>query len=124
MESVAENIAVIIPSRGRPEVLADALFSIQRQTVIPKEIILTVTSEEDVSPNLLQVDNVALCIGEEDGTTQRNRAIRALHQGIEIVIFLDDDVELAPNYIEVIRSVCTTARSRGIKWECACQWRC
>jgi GT2 family glycosyltransferase len=105
MESVVENIAVIIPSRGRPEVLADTLFSIQRQTVIPKEIILTVTSEEDVSPDVLQADNVALYIGEEGGATQRNRAIRALHQGIEIVIFLDDDVELAPNYIEVIRSV-------------------
>jgi len=105
MESVVENIAVIIPSRGRPEELAETLSSIQRQTVIPQEIILSVTSEQDVSPDVLQADNVALCIGEEGGAAQRNRAIRALHQGIEIVIFLDDDVELAPNYIEVIRSV-------------------
>lgn len=105
MESAVDNIAVIIPSRGRPEELAETLFSIQRQTVIPQDIILAVTSEQDVSPDVLQADNVALCIGEEGGTAQRNRAIRALHKGIEIVIFLDDDVELARNYIEVVRSV-------------------
>jgi len=105
MESAVDNIAVIIPSRGRPEELAETLFSIQRQTVIPQDIILAVTSEQDVSPDVLQADNVTLCIGEAGGTAKRNRAIRALHEGIEIVIFLDDDVELARNYIEVVRSV-------------------
>src|SRR6476659_842431 len=105
MESAVDNIAVIIPSRGRPEELAETLFSIQRQTVISQDIILAVTSEQDVSPDVLQADNVTLCIGEAGGTAKRNRAIRALHEGIEIVIFLDDDVELTRNYVEVVRSV-------------------
>jgi len=70
MESAVDNIAVIIPSRGRPEELAETLFSIQRQTVISQDIILAVTSEQDVSPDVLQADNVTLCIGEA-GVRQR-----------------------------------------------------
>jgi GT2 family glycosyltransferase len=105
MKSASESIGVIIPSRGRPDELAETLLSIQRQTVVPKQIILAVTCEQDIKPEVFRAENVAVCIGGGGNSAQKNRGIRALSEGIEIVIFFDDDVELAPNYIEVVRSV-------------------
>lgn len=88
--------AVIIASLGRPCVLTDTLARLQRQTLVPTEIIVAVpdAKSEPAKPHGARV--ITSRVG---ASAQRNDALNALSSDPDLVVFLDDDMELERGYI-------------------------
>ncbi|HEX6770417.1 MAG TPA: glycosyltransferase [Acidobacteriaceae bacterium] len=93
------STAVIVCSVGRPQVLHDTVAALHRQTVSPAAIILSLSDERSVLPETLKIPNVTSVHGERGLTRQRNAGIGAAPTAAEYLLFLDDDTELAPNYL-------------------------
>jgi len=95
--------SVIIASRGRPGVLRATLESIFKQQLPPDEVIISIVDEMDAPPS---IDNagVRVIFGRPGLCIQRNSGMLALDSRCDLVSFLDDDLELAPDYFAQIRS--------------------
>jgi GT2 family glycosyltransferase len=92
-------ISVAIASKGRPQILAETIESIFRQTLKPQQIVIVVPSAEDL-PQRTWDDSVQTIVGFLGSTTQRNRAIAAIPPTVDYIAFFDDDFELSPDYLE------------------------
>jgi glycosyltransferase involved in cell wall biosynthesis len=92
------HVAVAIASKGRPAVLADVLDSLRIQRRAADSVWVSVTERSDVPPEL---DDrvVRVLIGPPGLTTQRNAVIDALGPEVDVLVFLDDDAELHPDYL-------------------------
>jgi GT2 family glycosyltransferase len=94
------TFAVVIASKGRPEILAATVESLQSQTVPVGHVFCAVTSQDDIQPQTAARPEVTTLYSAVGSTRQRNAAIDRAVDRFEIIIFLDDDMQLAPNYIE------------------------
>jgi GT2 family glycosyltransferase len=92
--------AVIVSSVNRPEVLHEMVLAIGRQTVSPLAIILSLCDARSVLPETSRFPTVTIVQGQPGLTRQRNAGLRAVPSAAEYVLFLDDDTELAPSYLE------------------------
>ena len=101
------SVAVVIATRGRPEVVNQILYRItQGQTYKPETVIVSCTSHEDIASTDRWPD-IKILIGPAGLAAQRNTALNDLPESIEIVIFFDDDFVPAAEWIEVaVRSFC------------------
>lgn len=95
-------LSVIIASKGRPDMLQGTVDCLMRQTLMPQEIIVAVTGDEDYLPALLSTPRLRLVTSPAGSAIQRNRAISELHPDSTITAFLDDDVELEDGYLAKI----------------------
>lgn len=95
-------LSVIIASKGRPDMLQGTVDCLMRQTLMPQEIIVAVTGDEDYLPALLSTPRLRLVTSPAGLPIQRNRAIAELHPNSTITAFLDDDVELEDGYLAKI----------------------
>jgi hypothetical protein len=86
---VIEHIAVVVASKGRPAEIAQLLAALDRQSVRPSAIILSVTGEDDL-PTALPED-VMRILGPAGLTAQRNRGLEAVIDRSDVVVFYDDD---------------------------------
>jgi GT2 family glycosyltransferase len=105
MNTLTPSIAVVIATKGRPHVLAETLASIAQQTLLPGQVILSVSCADDLPvemPTSLQVDSI---VGPAGLPIQRNAARSLLREDAEIVFLLDDDIELAADYLERVVEV-------------------
>jgi GT2 family glycosyltransferase len=95
------SAAVIICSAGRPEILHETLLSVQGQKpAFPSEIIVSVASQSDILPESSILPRVQSFVSPRRGlASQRNAGLQALGSNPDIVVFLDDDVELAPDHL-------------------------
>jgi glycosyltransferase involved in cell wall biosynthesis len=91
---------VVICSANRAEVLSETLDSvIHGQSVPPCEIIVSVFDQAHVNEKTRAASGVRVVLSARPGTcAQRNVAAKVVHT--PYTLFLDDDVELAPNFIE------------------------
>ena len=81
--------AVLVASRGRPEVLAQLLSSLARQTRRPDQVVLSVTSSADLPRGtFLAFDCV---MGAAGSCEQRNRGLDAIRPDVDVIAFFDDD---------------------------------
>lgn len=98
------KISLIIPTKNRERELAHAVRSVLAQTRLPDELIIVDDGNLDLKWLGTLVDNrVPLKYFKKDVpglVKSRNKGIE-MAQG-DIISFIDDDVELAPNYFEVI----------------------
>ncbi len=99
--------SLVICTAGRPNELERCLASVASQAVLPEEILVVDASSDDVTAKL--VDRLAAAgslpalrwIAAPRGlTVQRNCALRVVTG--EVVHFLDDDVEVCPEYFQRI----------------------
>jgi glycosyltransferase involved in cell wall biosynthesis len=85
------NVAVIVATRGRPDVVtATVTHLIRTQTFQPATIIISCVDPEDAGDAAL-LPGVRVVIGRPGLAAQRNAALSALPAGMEIVAFFDDD---------------------------------
>jgi GT2 family glycosyltransferase len=91
---------VVICSANRPEVLAETVESVLcGQSVPPLEIIISVFNQTHVTEETRARPGVRVVLSSIQGTcAQRNAAARVVRT--PYTLFLDDDVELAANFIE------------------------
>jgi GT2 family glycosyltransferase len=93
------DTAVIIATKNRPQILADTLRSVSRQTRRASRVYVSVNSLEDVPP-VEPPEAVTVLVGPIGGSAQRNNAIRCVPPEVKYTAFLDDDIELHPTYLE------------------------
>ena len=94
------NTTVVICSVHRPEILSETVDSlVRRQSVPPREIIISVVNQDHVAEKTRAYSTVRVVTSGRQGTcVQRNVAAKLVRT--PYTLFLDDDVELASNYIE------------------------
>ena len=93
------TISVAIVSKGRPQILAETVESITRQTLKPQQIVIVVPSADDLPPNTWGQE-IQILFGPMGLTLQRNRAIAAVPLTVDYIAFFDDDFELSRDYLE------------------------
>lgn len=98
-------LSVVIASKGRPEVLAGTIRSLEGQVRQADEIIVVVTSEQDYNKRILTVPTLKVFVSPPGLPVQRNIGIDETNEYSDLVVFLDDDVELARNYLLRIESL-------------------
>jgi GT2 family glycosyltransferase len=91
--------AIVVSSVNRPVILHETISGIARQTISPSVVVLSLCDPQSVLDETAGRPLVRVVQGSKGLTTQRNAGLRALPP-TEYVLFLDDDIELAPNYIE------------------------
>jgi glycosyltransferase involved in cell wall biosynthesis len=91
---------VVISSLNRARILHETVLSLQKQTVRPAGIILSLCDPASVLPETARPPLVRVVMGAQGLTAQRNNGARVTPAGTEYVLFLDDDTELARNYLE------------------------
>jgi succinoglycan biosynthesis transport protein ExoP len=99
------NTTVVICSANRPQVLAGTIDSILRgQLVQPYEIVVSVFNQRHVAEQTVALPGVRVVLSCVQGTcAQRNVAAKSVRTAY--TLFLDDDVELAPNFIQSMESL-------------------
>jgi GT2 family glycosyltransferase len=93
------EIAIIIATKARPQILAETLQSVKKQTRPASHIYVSVSALDDAPPAGAGED-VTVLVGPPGGSAQRNTAIRHMPGSVRYVVFFDDDLELHPSYLE------------------------
>jgi GT2 family glycosyltransferase len=95
--------AVVIASLGRARILHDTIWSLDRQSKQPDQIIISVATRDDVLDETVALhDRLSIAYGPKGLPAQRNRGVGLLRPDIEIVLFMDDDAELRDDYLETM----------------------
>jgi hypothetical protein len=92
------DTTMIICSVGRSAVLHETVLGLLKQTVQPASIILSLGEEGSALPETEALPRVSCIVGARGSSIQRNTAIPFVRT--RYTLFLDDDVELATDYIE------------------------
>jgi polysaccharide biosynthesis transport protein len=94
------NTTVVICSANRPVVLSETIDSLLcGQSLPPREVIVSVFDQEHVPEGIRAHSAVRVVLSSRQAlSVQRNAAVRSVRT--PYTLFLDDDVEIAPNFIE------------------------
>jgi GT2 family glycosyltransferase len=85
------SIAVVIATLGRPDVVsATVRHLLMTQTYQPAAVIISCVSPEDAG-QVAELPGVTIVTGRPGLPAQRNAALAALPEGIDVVAFFDDD---------------------------------
>lgn len=97
------KVSVIVPTHDRPAALAEAAEAVWAQTHRPCELIIVNDGERDISPQIADqaaVAGVKLIHHRRDVPSlpaSRNFGMKLA--GGDVVLFLEDDVTIAPDYL-------------------------
>ncbi|MCS0501270.1 glycosyltransferase family 2 protein [Ancylobacter mangrovi] len=94
------NITIIVPTSGRPAVVARLLSLLERQTRQPDHVIVSATSPRDIGDIGDLGFKVSCVYGEPGLCAQRNRGLSLRDPQTDIVVFFDDDFVPAGSYLE------------------------
>lgn len=94
------TVSAIVITRDRPRLLADALISIERQTLAPVEVRIVDDGDVALDPSALPTTLLQVTLlpgGDRQSAASRNRAV---HGGAgEVLAFLDDDDRWLPEHL-------------------------
>jgi len=105
MTQFRHKIAFIIPTRNRPDLLAQLLQNLQEQTVKANQIIIVDGSDQPIEPEIKQFlsPNVSyMRVFPPSLTKQRNEGLKALDKDITLVGYLDDDMTVEKDAVEAM----------------------
>ena len=111
--------AVLVCTRNRPDDLARSLASIAAQEGPSERLVLVVdASSVDVRVRNAETARTTgarhlVYPGRPSLTRQRNFGVDTLPENVELVHFLDDDVELQPGYFQHLNAVFATPSTGG-----------
>jgi hypothetical protein len=83
------KIALAVASIKRPDEIGQLLSQLEYQTLQPAQIILSLERRSDAPADL--PTGVEIILGSKGLTAQRNRALNAVRQDCDVVVFFDDD---------------------------------
>ncbi|EJN02161.1 putative glycosyltransferase [Phyllobacterium sp. YR531] len=100
------RIAVGIPSTGRADILAATVPMIEQQTRLPDQIIVCTLRSSDIPEDFGNgmLTSLLLLQSSSGLAKQRNDIIRS-SETFDILLFLDDDFLMAPNYIAEVEQL-------------------
>ncbi|MCD6416619.1 MAG: glycosyltransferase family 2 protein, partial [Planctomycetes bacterium] len=97
--------SVIIPTYNRPDELSDCIYSVLRQTVKPYELVVVDDGNLESLPWRAECEAAGircLHVRKESPGLVASRKVGVKASSGDVIFFLDDDVELFPDYIEQI----------------------
>lgn len=94
------RVSVVVPVVDRNESLRRLLGSLAHQTLLPEQVVVSVPDPERIDPELRQHPLVTLVSGAKGAAAQRNAGMRAVHDGVDLIVFVDDDTVLEEQYLE------------------------
>jgi GT2 family glycosyltransferase len=106
---MSTRVSIVIATMNRPADLAAALTSLSAQTCLPLEVIVVDQSTNGLSKEVAQAANRAGPLAERvlyvhqpvpSSARARNRGVA--ESAGDLISFIDDDVELAPDYYQKI----------------------
>lgn len=102
------RLVVSIPTTGRRTIVGPTVRAMARQNRLPDLVVIVIAQENDLDPADLEGLPFEVRIEKSDIglTRQRNRALDQL-QAEDILLFLDDDFLMAPDYLERLESLFT-----------------
>nr|WP_320136964.1 glycosyltransferase [uncultured Amphritea sp.] len=86
-----KKLAVVIASIGRPSELTKLIELLKGQSVEPSQIIISVTSNEDVSDIVSNNKKICVVYGDKGLPKQRNNGLKNLNEDVDYILFIDDD---------------------------------
>ena len=99
------HFSLIIPTLNRPQVLRETLVSVFAQSLLPEKIYVVDQSDNDETKNIcLRFSSVTYMHSEVKSLTKaRNIGVmESINAGMDFWAFLDDDVELDPDYFKTL----------------------
>lgn len=120
MDGSFESVAVVVPTHNRAHLLPRALRSVFQQNDNDFELIVVDDGSRDGTSGLVEPltrdSRVRLLVNERPGgvSAARNRAIQ--DTACDWIVFLDDDDELAPDYLRQLRSLLHSRPELGFVW--------
>ena len=97
-DGTAASVAVVLISKGRPEILDETIDSVLEQSLRPSQVIVVVPGRQDL-PLRDRGDAVRHLVGPLGICVQRNAAIDVIPAETDLVAFFDDDFELRSDYL-------------------------
>jgi GT2 family glycosyltransferase len=98
-DSAMPAIAVVIATRGRPDIVTATLdYLLKTQILKPTAVVVSCAIHEDAS-KAAELPNVTVVTGPPGLAAQRNTALAALPAGIDVVVFFDDDFVADANWL-------------------------
>ena len=98
------NISAVIPTRNRPDRMIDVLSTLQKQILLPSEIIIVDSSDDSSYRHSLINKFSSLPItwisSAPSVCIQRNAGINRASS--EWILLCDDDIELEANYLQTL----------------------
>lgn len=95
----ARRIVVGIATAGRPEIAAQTVRDLTRQTVQPARVLVSVPAETDFdAASMPPPTRVEVITGQRGLTRQRNAILDRLGPA-DILLFIDDDFVMAADYL-------------------------
>jgi cellulose synthase/poly-beta-1,6-N-acetylglucosamine synthase-like glycosyltransferase len=102
-ESKKTDLTVIVPAYNEAESIADSIRSLQRQTVVPLEIIVVDDCSTDATAEVAAGLGVTVMRPAQNTGSKAGAQTFALDSvGTEMVMALDADTTLAPDGIEIL----------------------
>lgn len=98
-----KELAIIVPTKDRPDDLNRFLQSLRRQEVKPTQIIIVDSGSKDLGDILNGFSNLQINYIKKNQpslTFQRNVGIRMLKENASLVAFFDDDIALEENSLK------------------------
>jgi GT2 family glycosyltransferase len=86
----SEKTAVIVATRGRPEVLQGLVEQLARQTLPPDHVFVVATSADDFA-GLQAAERLTLHVGRPGLALQRNDGLALAGTAYSYIVFFDDD---------------------------------
>jgi glycosyltransferase involved in cell wall biosynthesis len=97
--------AVIVSTRGRPEIVASLVNELARQTKPPEHVFIIATNANDISRLDQSQKNLTVRIGRQGSTFQRNDGLALAGSRYSYVVFFDDDFVPSRFWLERMEAI-------------------
>lgn len=97
------RVAIVVPTKDRPDDLRRMLKSVMMQSYLPDQFIVvdsSFTPVKEVTTEFSHLNLRYVYCHQPSASRQRNMGIRAIDQNIELIGFMDDDVTLEENALK------------------------
>lgn len=99
------SVAVILATKGRPDVIRALTANLRQQASAPDAVIVSACDPRDIAGVAEAYPAAQAVFGPAGLPHQRNTALAALPQSIDVVIFFDDDFIPSRFWIERVRAI-------------------
>lgn len=99
MINSSAEVAVVLASAGRPELLTEAIRSCESQTHCDFRGIISVPNQDSLPADRGLLSGWEVLFGEKGAAAQRNTALDHLHGSTKYVFFFDDDAVAREDYL-------------------------
>src|ERR1700694_6256142 len=98
------KIGIGIATRGRPRVLVNTLNDLTFQRRAPERVMVAYADPKDIEGAVRNIPELCF-VRSELGLTRQRNAILDLSKDLDILVFIDDDFYLHPDYLRLIEEL-------------------